>query len=252
MKINTYRIGERWVSNEGFWMTIISYVNATNCDIQFDDGCIVTELYYANVVKGRVRNPYHPSVFGVGYMGIGEFKSSSQGKHTKIYKTWVNMLKRCYHEKSKPKTPTYDGVTVHKTWHNFQIFAEWCFITLNLEYMQKWELDKDILIKGNKIYSPETCCFVPRFINTLFVKCDKTRGEYPLGVYKNGDKFVAQLYKNDKKSGYLGTFDTIEEAFYSYKIAKEGLIKNAANEWKHEITPQTYQAMYNYQVEITD
>lgn len=99
---------------------------------------------------------------------------------------------------------------------------------------QKWEgkcLDKDILIQGNKIYSPETCIFVSSTINKLFTKCDGSRGEYKLGVHFNrkSGKFRAQCAVNGKQK-HLGCFLTEEEAYQAYKIFKTAHIRNIALE----------------------
>ena len=150
-------------------------------------------------------------------------------------------------KKGQEKQPSYIGCLVDEEWHNFQNFAEW----FEDNYVEGWHLDKDILIKGNKIYSPETCCFVPLEINSLFTKSDKIRGEYPIGVSKKDKKYQANVNKN---SGFifLGAFNTPEEAFQVYKTAKEDYIKEVADKWRGQITEQVYQAMYSYQVEITD
>ena len=99
--------------------------------------------------------------------------------------------------------------------------------------------------------SPETCAFVPQQINKLFIKSEKTRGEYPLGVHCTGKSFEARVNINGKGK-HLGTFKTVEEAFQAYKNAKEAYIKEMADKWKDKIRPETYQALINYQVEITD
>ena len=112
-------------------------------------------------------------------------------------------------------------------------------------------MDKDILIKGNKIYSPETCCFIPQEINTIFGNREKSRGKYPIGVRLSGKKYHARLFKN-KKYYHLGTFDTPEEAFQAYKVAKEVYIKEVADKWRKKIIDKVYQAMINFQINITD
>ena len=118
-------------------------------------------------------------------------------------------------------------------------------------------LDKDILHKGNKIYSSNTCIFVPNRINVLFTNCKKTRGNYPIGVTKNdNNRFRARcniLDDNNKiKSVHLGYFGTPEEAFNAYKIFKENYIKEVADEYKDKIPNKLYEAMYNWRVDITD
>ena len=121
-------------------------------------------------------------------------------------------------------------------------------------------LDKDILCKGNKIYSPETCIFVPNNINILFVKRDKMRGEYPIGV--NYHKQHKKLYvscgiinkDNKHKQKFLGLFplDKPFQAFYTYKQFKENYIKQVADEYRDLIPQKLYEAMYSYEVEIND
>ena len=162
------------------------------------------------------------------------------------------MLRRCYSEKHQNNNLTYIGCTVVEEWKCFQSFAEWYYESYNSDIMDRWEIDKDILIKGNKIYSPETCAFVPAEINSVFTKTNSKRGIYPIGVslHKEG-KFQAKLLKN-KKQIYLGLFNTPEEAFQTYKTAKEQYIKEMADKWKTQIDLRVYEAMYNYKVEITD
>ena len=241
------RTGEKHLTKEGYVIEIIKYFRWGDCTIQFEDGNILKNRIYKNIVKGNIKNPFHKSICRVGYFGAGKY---SRKKHLKIYQTWQSMLQRCYDEKLQEKYPTYKGCQVGGNWYNFQVFAKWFEETYNPETIQGWHLDKDILFKGNKIYSPETCCFIPNKINILFTKRDSKRGKYPIGVCKSGDKFKADLKINNKKV-YLGTFDTPEEAFQAYKTAKEAHIKETADEWKLQITEQVYQALINYKVEIT-
>ena len=106
--------------------------------------------------------------------------------------------------------------------------------------------------KRNKVYSPNDCIFVPQFINKLFIKRDKCRGEFYIGVTKHENKFQAQLAKDNGKPIYLGSYDTPNEAFLAYKIAKEQYIKQIAEKYKSQIPYELYQAMMNYEVEIDD
>ena len=253
MRSNTIdRTGEKHITNEGYPVEIIKYVNNINCDILFEDGTVLQNVVYRQVKLGQIKNPNHKSVLNIGYIGIGFHKIKSEGKHTKLYRTWKNMLKRGCYAQYKNEIPSYKNVTIYEKWKCFQNFGNWFENNFNPEYMQGWELDKDILIKGNKIYSPETCCFVPAEINKLFVKNDTNRGKYPIGVCINRKgTFTSSVRKKDEVL-WLGTFDTEEEAFEVYKIAKESYIKEVADIWKDQIEPRVYQAMYNYKVEITD
>jgi hypothetical protein len=147
------------------------------------------------------------------------------GKIIKEYDLWASMLQRCFDEKYKKKHPTYQNVTCSKEWLSMTKFIE------DISQMKGfvfygWELDKDILMKGNKLYSKETCCFVPAEVNVLLIKRDKARGEWPIGVcfHKASGKFMAYIQINGKRE-HLGLFLTSEEAFQAYKTAKEAQIK---------------------------
>jgi hypothetical protein len=242
------RIGERYINYQNCEVVIVDYINCENCSVLFDNKFLVTGLQYGDIKRGQVKNPYSPSVFGVGYVGQGKHALSTGKKQTKVYNTWNSFIERSYDEKYHMRCPSYKDVTVCEEWHNFQNFAQWFYENYNPETMQGWQLDKDILIKGNKIYSPETCCFVPQEINTLF---SKKQNDLPTGVTKVKNKYRARIHKNGKYK-CLGYFNTIKEAFQVYKITKEEWIKEIADKWKNLITEQVYEALINYKIEITD
>lgn len=195
-------------------------------------------------------------VYGVGYTGKGKYKIyDNNGKKTKHRIYWGNILQRCYDVKRLEKFPTYKDCEVCKEWHNFQNFCEWFDNNYYEIDGEKMCLDKDILCKGNKIYGPETCVFVPNKINMIFVKRQNGRGDLPIGVSKNGDKYEARAnYYSDGKTRrkYLGVYSTPEEAFNAYKRFKESYIKQVADEYKDKIPQKLYDALYTYEVEITD
>lgn len=247
------RTGEVGVNNNGEEMTIVRYGKYDDIDIQFDNGVIVEHRKYDDFKKGEIKNPFFPIAFGVGYMGIGKFKSRDKnGKPTKCYNAWHNMLKRCYYFNYQEKNTTYANCTVCKEWHDFQVFAEWYYSHFYEIENEMMTLDKDILHKGNKVYSPETCVFVPQSINKLFTKRDTVRGKYPIGVCKMGNKFIAYLCKGNGKQISLGYYATPNEAFLAYKHAKEKYIKEVAEEYKLYIPQKLYDAMIVYEVEIDD
>lgn len=183
-------------------------------------------------------------IFGFGVNDTYE-KSRS-----KAFSKWYNMLRRCYDIKYLESKPTYNSAFVCDEWKYFSNFKKW----FDANYIEGYHLDKDILYKGNKMYSPETCCFVPSEINAILTKSDSQRNELPIGVKKTrGKRYEARLsiYKGYV---YLGTFDTPEEAFNAYKIGKEKWIKlTAENHFNNgSITEKTYNALLNYEVSITD
>lgn len=186
--------------------------------------------------------------------GVGINDLYGGERDSKIYYIWVNMLNRCYNASKWSKHPTYEGCKVCDEWLIFSNFQKW----YQSNSCRDFALDKDILIKGNKVYSPDTCCFVPQEINNLFLKSQRIRGKYPIGVVKtrNG-RFVARISK--RRNGIIrreeiGYYATSEEAFISYKHEKESYIKQLAQEYydRGEITKKVYDALMRYEVEITD
>ena len=117
-----------------------------------------------------------------------------------------------------------------------------------------FQLDKDLLIKGNKVYSEDSCIFIPKEINILLVKREALRGTHLIGVCwsKTNKAFMAQVSKNKGKREHLGFFKTEIEAFNAYKTAKEAFIKEQANERKSQIDIRAYEALMKYEVEIND
>ena len=169
------------------------------------------------------------------------------------------MLMRCYYPKYHEKHTTYKECKVSKEWQNLQNFDDWYYNNYYEVGNEKMCLDKDILNKGNKIYSSDNCIFVPERINILFTKSDRKRGEYPIGVsyHKEHKKFMAQcsIYdfkENKKKQIYLGYYDSTEKAFEIYKEFKEKYIKEVADYYKDLIPQKLYNALYEYKIEIND
>ena len=180
------------------------------------------------------------------------------GVATKEYNLWYTMLQRCFDEHSEGVLETYKDCTVSENFKSYEYFYDWCNnqVGFNIfdENDRPFEIDKDLLIKGNKLYSENTCVFLPREINVALTKSNKTRGDYPIGVHWSNTKkvFIAQINKGGGSQKHLGQFDTELEAFNAYKQAKESYLKELANKWKDKIDERAYEALMNYQVEITD
>lgn len=263
------RTGETNMSNEGCVMKIVQYNSRNGIIVEFqDEHKYRMHTQYHAFKNGQCKNPFFPSVYGYGYLGVDKNGNVSKtrvlkdGKWhiTQEYHKWVGMLQRCFDDKYKEKYPTYKDVTCCDRWLCFANFLE-DFEILKQEYSWgediKLNLDKDILHKGNKIYSVKNCILVPDWINYLFTKRDAKRGGCPIGVNynKRAKKYQAFCNINRKLTG-LGYYNTMEEAFNAYKIAKEQEIKRIANKCvsKGYITKDSrlYKAMINYQVKITD
>ena len=241
-------------------MRIIVYNNANDIVVEFQDCHMATvHTLYKNFKIGNVKNPYYASIYGVGMIGI-KYPVKINGKHTKEYKAWQSMMSRCFDKKYKIKEPSYENVTCCDKWMYYENFYEWLHSQENFKKWlnnNEWAIDKDILIKGNKIYSPETCCLVPINVNSLFTNRVNHRGGLPIGVSinKNTGKYIAECSNQFiNKKIYLGSYLSPEKAFQVYKQYKEKIIKQVAEEEynKNNIIKQCYNAMMRYEVEITD
>lgn len=252
------RLGERRMMNCGEETEIIEYVNNSNITIKFLKTDELIRCQYDSFKKGLIKSHFTPTVYGVGIVGLKKARYSS-GEHIRAYDIWKNMLRRCYDKKYQEKFPTYIGCIVCEEWLHYKNFKKWYDDNYYEIEGQKMCLDKDILIKGNKVYSPETCIFVPQNINSLFLKNNNSRGDLPIGVcYKKQNKKyqaycnIFNIESNKYTYTYLGLYNTPEEAFEVYKKTKEENIKLVANYYKDRIPSKLYDAMYEYEVEIDD
>ena len=231
---------------------VLKYNDSYNVEIQFLKTGYETVARLGHIKSGSVKDPYSPSTYGVGITGA-KYPITVNGVHTKEYDLWNGMLRRCYSDALKKKYPTYIDCEVSDKFKSYEYFYEWCNKQIGFSN-KDWHLDKDLLVKGNKVYSEDTCVFIPREINSLLIKCDASRGEHLIGVcwHKKDNAFVAHVGKSKGKREYLGFFKTEIEAFNAYKVAKEAFVKELANKWKDKIDVRAYNALMNYEVEITD
>jgi len=174
------------------------------------------------------------------------------GRHTKEYTVWRSMLNRVYGKSYLNTKPSYLKCLVSNNFLYYHLFFNWCQTQIGFN-ITGYDLDKDLLLKGNKIYSEDNCIFIPRSINSLLTKSTYARGTYPIGVTKasKSNNFEANC-NIDNKRKYIGTYGTPELAFQAYKIAKEAYIKEQAELYKDSIDPRAYLALLNYEVDIDD
>ena len=188
-------------------------------------------------------------VQGVG-INDGKYPTKVNKVQKKEYSLWKSMLSRCYSASYQDRQPTYIGCTVSDNFKHYSYFYEWCVSQIGFKDIG-YQLDKDLLIKGNKMYSESICIFIPRELNNLIENSKATRGMLPLGVNKSRNKFKAECSVNGTTK-YLGVFITPDEAFQTYKTFKENYIKELAEKYKDTIDPRAYQALINYEVSIDD
>ena len=215
---------------------IVEYINSSFVKIRFINTNHVKEEHLSSVRSGYI-----------------DIEGASIGRNmTKEYQLWNNMINRCYNEVTRQNHLSYVDCSVSDEWKYLSKFKDWCNKQIGFD-QEGWCLDKDILVKGNKVYSPETCCFVPPEINCAVTNNKIVRGQFPQGVIYNCTKtrYRARIKRSNKWQS-LGAYDTPEEAFYAYKPIKESHIKSLANKWKDQIDPRVYEALMNWTIEITD
>ncbi|MGL4453116.1 MAG: hypothetical protein ACRCTZ_18295 [Sarcina sp.] len=248
------KTGEINKNTQGSTMEIVRYKNKSDIDVIFKSGYISKNKMYKDFKSGNIKDYLYPSLLGHGIIGVGKYSKSNSQQ----YKIWSGVINRAFNKKYKSNKKTYNDVCVSGDFLNFQKFAEW--FDDNNWVGEDAQIDKDILIKGNKIYSAGNCIIVDQRINCLFTKCNKSRGDLPIGcsIRKGRNKIFVSLSVHDGEKSrrvYLGTYDDKNDAFKAYKEFKENYIKDVADEYfkKYQKFPyKLLQAMYEYEVEIND
>jgi len=211
-------IGQKFITNEDYTAEVIDGGSkAGDCTCKIEDH--IFECQVDNLKKGVYKYPFHPSVHGKGYIGVGEYKTSINGKHTKVYQVWRSMLRRVYDEKYLIKYPTYRNATICKEWHNFQVFAKW--VSEESNFREGWQLDKDLMSKDTKGYSPETCTFISQKLNSFLANNRLTNTSGTTGVIwlKRDKKWWCRICI-DGENKNLGYFKDKQEAANVYMEAR--------------------------------
>lgn len=209
---------------------VIEYINCSNVTIKFLNTGYCLTGQSSTIRRGNVVDKFYPTYCGKGYLGEGQYY---QKLNKDSYTSWKWMISRCYNKDSN-RFDRYGkrGVTVCDEWLNFQNYAEWYYTNLPVKRGIRFNVDKDILKHGNKVYCPEYCCIVPQKMNAALVSNNVSRGKYPTGVSKSGNKFAVYCRGSSRyPEGYLGSFNTIEDAFSAYEKEKRKVLIDLAEEY---------------------
>jgi len=241
---NSTEIGAIGMTDQGAF-EVISRESARLYTVKFVASGYTKSVRNDYIKDGSIKDPYFPSKYGQGYLGEGLYKTTcdelrlcgTKKKATPEYSRWNCMMGRCY-QLANTDYLRYGalGAYVNESWKNFQVFAK--FFRQN--YHEGLDLDKDILVYGNKEYGPETCVFVPKYINNLLVHSKNVLNGFPVGVYygKKGPNMVNPLKKPftcelDKIN--LGWYATPMEAHKSWQEAKCKKIFSSVDRYSKEI-----------------
>lgn len=225
-------VGDTFGTNEGGSVTVVKIINHRNILVKHNDHYgHTTTCQLVQLNNGDIKNPYHPSLENIGYLGVGPYVRSINRSHTLCYVVWKNMINRCYNKSNWIKQPAYVDVTVDVEWHNFQNFAHW--YCNHPDYNKGYQLDKDILYPGNRIYSQHTCVMVPSVINNLF-----SDNNLSISVRLKGGAYESRF-----GTLYLGRHSTKEKAVNIYLNAKRAYILEVSTQWNNHIDVRVYRRL---------
>lgn len=240
-------VGSVWESRNFGAFEVVDYRGCHNVVVRFIETGFETRTTANYVRVGVVKDRLARSVCGVGFIGHGRYQPTANGKISKSYSQWKDMIVRCYDENLRHKHPTYKDCTVCDEWHNFQNFAEWHEANYPKDG-KPYQLDKDLKVIGNKVYSPETCMFVSSAVNKFTVDCGSSRGEHMVGVCKPGERLIARCRNPiTGKHEHLGLFDNELKAHLAWRNRKSWMayelamtqdmseVKQALLNWKRAL-----------------
>ncbi len=248
LNLRPTREGQIFQFKNGDKFKVVAYNTSKNVIVELKDKSTLN-VYWRGIVQNLVSNPLELRKDGMTYRGNGH--STGFEINTKnIYDLWDNMSHRCFSTRYKEKYPTYNDYCLDGGWFNFQNFAEWCLS--QQQYIRANTcLDKDLLVKDNKLYSSDTCCFIPNEINLALLTGTGARGNFFIGVRKDKKKFNAQISKFNTRIN-LGNFESEEKAFTAYKQSKEHYFKELAEKYKNTISEKAYNALITREITIDD
>lgn len=243
-------LGRSFINKYGDVVSVVEVQNAKCVIVRFVNG--YEKAFQKNaLLLGNFKSPYSKTLCGVGYLGEGTYKTyGEKRKHSPHYVLWHNMISRVYNKDKKFNQACYKDVTVCTAWHNFQSFAEWCDSQEGFNLLDEngklFALDKDLIGGGVKIYSPETCCFIPPEINSFLTNRISCRGNLPVGVSLQSGRYKATC--NWLSKAFY--FENPVEAFNKFKVEKEIRAKDLAGKWKPFISDKAYESLIDYCVDI--
>jgi hypothetical protein len=220
-------------------MKIIKYNTSSDITIEFqDEHKVQIDTTYCNFTKS-INNPYDIRVCGKGYIGEGKFSYQENHVINKIYDVWKILLSRCYDELQRELNIAYKDCDVCEEWRNLQNFGRWYENNYyDVGDGKRMHIDKDILVKGNKLYSPETCLIVPQRINMIFMSKGR-KDDLPTGVRQNPSGTYASHYNGIR----YGTYKTLEEAVAEHDKQKRIHIRQVVEEYGDKLPPKVIEAL---------
>lgn len=230
---NVLRVGDRFETKYNGFLSVVEYIDCKNVVCEFEATGTRTTVQASQVRKGLVKDVMLPGLCGT-YVGVGTYTT----KH-EAYNVWRGIVERVVNAPSG-----YDGSSLDPQWANYQNFAAW--YEENSNGVDRPQIDKDIIDMGNKVYAPDKCCVVPAEVNKAFVGMLRD-GRAAKGAYRVKDKWQVMMQRAGAQQ-YLGTFETYEEAYATYKQSKESYIQSLAYKYKNTLRTDIFTKISTYRV----
>ena len=243
----TIKVGDIFPTTKSGDCLVIKYEGKSKIIVVFKENINHEIVTTSKTLRaGNILNPYFARYYGVGYLGVGKHRVIKDKRPTPSYSAWTFLMMRLFCEKRLLVNPTYRGCTICKSWCNFQVFSDWFYS--HESYGLGYELDKDLLISGNRHYSPETCVMMPQEINKALKTVQVNSVVAGVRKRKSSKGYQSRCTVANGERKYLGSFLTPEEAFAAYVKAKEEYIHSLAEKWHCKIEERAYQALMNWTV----
>ncbi|WP_155292773.1 hypothetical protein [Pseudomonas fluorescens] len=163
--------------------------------------------------------------------GVG-IDDSPEGSEDAAHTSWLAMMKRVYPKDPTNPYPTYDGCSVDLCWHLYSDFKRW----FDVNHIAGYQLDKDILQPGNRLYSPDTCVFVPAYINQTV----RWRRKMPKSGFPGVKAFAGLWYASIMHKGVLTDYESRKdalEAHCDWQRMKADTVDDHLHNYLQEVAP---------------
>ena len=223
----TYTVGSEVTNRQGDIGVILGRISGigkgknrrkTSYLLQFGKG-MITKVVVSDMGKGSFSDPSKPTVYGVGYLGLGDHATAYDGVPNLAYSVWKGVLRRTSTSYGKA---TYVDAMVAPEWLNFQNFADW----FEVHFKDGYSIDADLKrVHGKaKLYSPKTCCMVPKWLSSYYNNVGTNGADAAVGVRPAGNGYsveISDFREGTSSSYYGGTFKTYDRAFEVFHKLRE-------------------------------
>ena len=239
-------IGEVYQTNNYGKIEVLEYINSGYVKVKFLNTGNERYTSMSVIRSGSLKDKEAVSVYGVGI--IGDVVHSENGVVDKAFSAWRHMLARCYCSSTKKRQPTYEGCHVSEDFKHYIKFKQW-FDTQTGCDDEDYQLDKDLLVNGNQLYSEATCCLLPRKLNSYLTSIPVYGCTTCISYKKLSNTYIVEVGLNREKV-VLGHFKTYKEAFLCLAEHKEHELKTFAKLYEGCVSKSVYERLMSYEIPV--